>query len=114
MSIDHGLIYLMNHRVIPLKVGERMFRWLELIKPYAVWAAGTDCDGMRLGSVGDHWTRRAAEADLESTLEWADGPMDGAVEFLPMPLYRARRRELFLDMLGWADSRDRYAEAAGY
>lgn len=108
------LLELADRGLIPLAVWRIAYRVRIRLQPYAVWTSGTDCDGFRLGNVSFCWTRKEAQRELDSCYMWADGPMHGGIEFLPMPFYRGKRMQLKANVEGWADSRDRYAEAAGY
>ena len=67
---------------------------------------GTDCDGMRWSNCDWHWTRYSAHTALIDGDLYADGPWYGSV-------YSAKDgREFEANYL--RDTRDRYAERAGF
>ena len=74
--------------------------------PVEAW--GTDCDGMRWADVTWRWTLASADKYIEESSQWDDGPTRRYITS------RKRAIESEDDRDGWADGRDRYAEAAGY
>lgn len=73
--------------------------------PVEAW--GTDCDGMRWSMVTWRWTLESADKYIEESSGWDDGPTKRYIT--------SRKSALENEVAcGWADDRDRYAEAAGY
>jgi len=74
--------------------------------PVESW--GTDCDGMRWADVSWHWTLESADRYIEESSTWDDGPTRRYITTRKKAINNEAARN------GWADGRDRYAEAAGY
>ena len=97
------------NQAVRLFIWRRFYRANEALKGrfgVALISGGTDCDGMRWANCRFFWTRRGAQADLDGACEWADGPMGG--EIVP------GREGVAWEANYVTDTRDRFAEAAGY
>ncbi|MAH49775.1 hypothetical protein CMI37_28380 [Candidatus Pacearchaeota archaeon] len=96
--------------LMPLPVWRAVRRVSERVKPWLLVEGGTDCDGMRGGSIQFFWTKRGAEASLEHSIEWADGPHGGEIHCQ----WTREARECAREFRAWNDDRDRFAERANY
>ena len=74
--------------------------------PVEAW--GTDCDGLRWASVMWFWSLESADRYIEESSQWDDGPTSRYITSRKKATENDDARD------GWADGRDRYAEAAGY
>ena len=76
------------------------------LKPWGVIEGGTDCDGMRSAGASLYWTRASAETAVDHGYEWSEGPYSAeVVSGSYARQWRARYEP---------DTRDRFAEHAGY
>ena len=104
------MIQRMLYRFWWSRTGHRVQRVVNPFKPWQLVESGTDCDGMRGGSVQLFWTKSGAEASLEHSCEWADGPLYGDIRCQ----WTREAREYVRGFREWNDDRDRYAEAMNY